>query len=55
MGLMNPKFEKPRYEVNRATLIQTCNDPQVLECETTDGIILYIRFNGEQLSCQKKI
>jgi hypothetical protein len=54
MGLMNPKFEKPRYEVNRATLIQTCNDPQVLECETTDGIILYIRFNGEQLSCQKK-
>lgn len=53
-SLMNPEYQKPKYEVNRATLIQTCADPQILECETTDGIVLYIRFNGEELVCLEK-
>jgi hypothetical protein len=54
LSLINPKFDPPQYEVNRCTLIQTCADPQILECETTDGIILYVRWNGIELVCLEK-
>lgn len=33
---------------------ETWEDPQVVEVETVEGFILYIRFKDGQLTCQEK-
>lgn len=42
------------YIVNVKTLKQTNASPQILECETVDGIILYIRWTGQEIVCLEK-
>ena len=42
------------YKVNRSTMRETWQDPQVVEVETVEGFVLYIRFNNGQLTCQEK-
>lgn len=42
------------YRINRATMRETWEDPQVVEVETVEGFILYIRFKDGQLTCQEK-
>ena len=42
------------YKVKRSTMRETWADPQIVEVETSEGFILYIRFNNGQLTCQEK-
>lgn len=42
------------YKIKRSTLVETWEDPQVIEVETQEGFILYIRFKDGQLTCQEK-
>lgn len=45
---------EPKYKPVRSTLKKTCNNPQIWEVECDDGLVLYIRFNGNELSCKEK-
>lgn len=47
-------MDPAKYRVIRNTLIQTHSDPQILECMTEDGILLYIRWTGEAIYCLEK-
>lgn len=42
------------YILVRETLVETCNDPQVVEVQTVEGFVLYIRFKDGYLTCQEK-
>lgn len=42
------------YILVRESLIETCSDPQVIEVQTVEGFILYIRFKDGYLTCQEK-
>lgn len=35
-------------------MVQTFNDPQIVEVETLEGYVLYIRYNNSVLTCQEK-
>lgn len=55
MSLLYPlEYPDSEYVVDRSTLIQTCSNPQILECMTYDGILLYIRFAGNSLTVREK-
>lgn len=42
------------YILVRETLVETCSDPQVVEVQTVEGFVLYIRFKDGYLTCQEK-
>ena len=53
-ALFFDKTNNPQFEARRETMKQTCNDPQVVEVECKDGLVLYIRYKDGELSVREK-
>lgn len=47
-------FNNPTFEAVRDTMKQTCSDPQVVEVECKDGLVLYIRYKDGELTVKEK-
>lgn len=43
-----------KYHAIRDTLKVTCDDPYIVEVDTTERIILYIRFQQGEIVCLEK-
>ena len=50
----NVKLDIAQYHAIRDSLIQTCEDPQIWEVETKEGILLYSRFFNGEIACLEK-
>lgn len=48
------QVKPPEFKVKRTTLIQTNSDPQIWEAECFDKIVLYIRYNNDELVVRTK-
>lgn len=49
-----PGVSNPDFVVLEHSLVETCEDPQILEGTTIDGIILYFRWNNDCLTVRTK-
>ena len=54
MGQDASNIPKPEIEAIRNSYKIISTDPQIVEYNTTSGIILYIRFNKDSLVCRNK-
>lgn len=54
MGQNPNNIPKPEIEVIRSSYKIISTDPQIVEYNTTNGIVLYIRYNKDILVCRNK-
>ena len=50
----NARDPNVRFHAIRNEILQTCNDPQIVEIPTHETVILYIRFYNGEIVCLNK-